>query len=155
MLFVSNFNVLIDKSPQKIFSYSNVTNPMKLLKQLTIAFAITFSMASFSPAFAAGKIENATNAQVKAAADNALASAEAALAGLKDGSSEDVIMQHLNTAAQETKKIEVGTTLDPKRSKAVANIKVARKAVQDKDNAKATEALTKAVELYKELKNAL
>ncbi len=155
MYFVSGFKVPVDKSSQKILSYSNVTKLMKLLKQLTIAFAITFSMASFSPVFAAGKIENATNAQVKAAADNALASAEAALAGIKDGSHEEVIMQHLNNAAQETKKIEVGTTLDPKRSKAVANIKVARKAVQDKDNAKATEALTKAVELYKELKNAL
>ena len=123
---------------------------MKLLKQLTIAFAITFSMASFSPVFAAGKIENATNAQVKAAADSALASAEAALAGIKDGSNDEVIMQHLNT-----KKIEVGTTLDPKRSKAVGNIKIARKAVQDKDKAKAEEALTNAVALYKELKSAL
>ena len=64
-------------------------------------------------------------------------------------------MQHLNTAAQESKKIEVGTVLDPKRSKAVANIKLARKAVQDKDNAKAEEALTKAIELYQELKAAL
>ena len=45
---------------------------MKLLKYLIIAFALTFSMVSISPVMAAGKIENATGEQVKAAIQTAL-----------------------------------------------------------------------------------
>ena len=56
---------------------------MKLLKQLTIAIALTLSLASVSSAFAAGKIENATAAQVKEAAEAAFKSAEQALVGVK------------------------------------------------------------------------
>jgi hypothetical protein len=128
---------------------------MKLLKQLAFAFAITFSMASFSPVIAAGKIENATTAQVKEAADSALANTKAALDAIKNGSDEDTILKYLNDVAQDSKKIEVGTILDPKRSKAVANIKIARKAVQDKDKVTAEDALNKSMALFQEIVDKL
>lgn len=154
MLFVSN-NAIANSSLQKIFSYTFiVTKLMKLLKQLTIAFAITFFVASFSPVFAAGKIENATAAQVKEAAESALASTEQALAGLKNGSNEEVIFQHLTTARQDTKRIEVGR-LDVKRSQASAKLKEARVAITKNEKEKAEAILADAIKLYQEIKNSL
>lgn len=127
---------------------------MKLLKQLTIALALGLSIGSFTPAFAAGKIENATIAQVKEAADNALLSTEQALAGLKSGANQDVIAQHITTARQESKRIEVGK-FDLKRNQASGKLKAARVAMDkgEKDNAEAL--LAEAVSIYTEIKNSL
>lgn len=127
---------------------------MKLLKQLTIAFALTVSAASFSPAFAAGKIENATTAQVKESIQTALTDSQTALEGLKNGSAKDVVLQHIATARQATKSIEVGTTLDPVRSKASTQLRTANGAVAKDEKDKAEAALAEAIKLFEEIKAA-
>ena len=111
-------------------------------------------MASLSPAFAVGKIENATAAQVKEAAESALASTEQALAGVKGDSNEEVILQHISTARQDTKRIEVGR-LDVKRNQANAKLKEARTALSKDDKEKAAALLEEAVKIYKEIKDSL
>jgi hypothetical protein len=127
---------------------------MKLLKHLTIAFALTLSAASFTPAMAAGKIENASANAVKEAAESALHHTEEALSGLKNGSMEESINDHLNQARQETKRIEVGA-LDAKRNKASGKVRDAKTAVGKKDNAKAEADLNEAIKLYQEIVHAL
>jgi hypothetical protein len=127
---------------------------MKLLKQLTIALALTVSATSFSPAFAAGKIENATTGQVKDAIQTALTDSQTALEGLKNGSAKDVVLQHIATARQATKSIEVGTTLDPIRSKASTQLRTANAAVAKDEKDKAEAALAEAVKLFEEIKAA-
>jgi hypothetical protein len=146
--------VSVNNRSQKTFSYTKVTKFMKLLKYLTLALAITASMVSLSPAFAAGKIENATAAQVKEAADSALASTEQALEGLKNNSNQEVIFQHIATARQDTKRIEVGR-LDVKRNQASAKLKDARIAITKDEKEKAEALLTEAVGIYKEIQNSL
>ncbi len=127
---------------------------MKLLEKLAIAMAMTISVAAFSPVFAAGKIENATAAQVKEAATSALTSTEQALAGLQSDANEEVVLQHLATARQETKRIEVGR-LDVKRNQASTKVKEARTAIMKKDKAKAEAILVDAIKLYQDIKNSL
>jgi hypothetical protein len=127
---------------------------MKFLKHLIIAFALTFSMVSVSPVMAAGKIENATGEQVKAAIQTALSDSSTALEGLKNGSAKEVILQHIGTARQATKAIEVGTTLDPIRSKASTQLRTANGAVAKDEKEKAEAALAEAVKLFEEIKAA-
>lgn len=127
---------------------------MKLLKYLTLACAITLSMASFSPTFAAGKIENTTPAQVRQSAENALASTEQALEGVKNNSNQEVIFQHIGTARQETKRIEVGR-LDAKRNQASTKLKEARSAILKNETTQAEAFLSDAIKIYKEIIIAL
>ena len=126
---------------------------MKLLKQLGVAAAIACTMAIVSPALAAGKIENATEAQVKEAAATALSNTEQALAGLKNGSSHDVIVEHIAAARQDAKGIEVGR-LDVKRNKGMTKLKEARAALAKNENAEAEAFLVEAVKIFKEIKES-
>jgi len=125
---------------------------MKLLKSSIIALAITFSFGAASSAIAAGKIENATTGQVKEAIQAALTGSTAALAGLKNGSKQEVVAEHIANARQETKKIEVGTTLDPIRSKSSGQLRTASTALAngEKDNAEA--ALVEAIKGFEQIK---
>lgn len=127
---------------------------MKLLKQLTLVLAIAFSFASVSPAMAAGKIENATAAQVKEAAEAAISSSEQALLGVQNGTNQEVVFQHITTARQESKRIEVGR-LDLKRNQGSAKLKEARVAITKGEKEKAEALLTEAVKIYQEIKASL
>lgn len=125
---------------------------MKLLKSSIIALAITFSFGTVSSVMAAGKIENATTGQVKEAIQAALTGSTAALDSLKNGSNQDVVAQHIATARQETKKIEVGTILDPIRSKASGQLRTASTALSNGDKANAEAALVEAIKGFEQIK---
>lgn len=127
---------------------------MKLLKQLTIALALASSVGSFSPAMAAGKIENATAAQVKEAVEAAITDSEQALLGVQNGANPEVIYQHITTARQESKRIEVGR-LDVKRNQGSAKLKEARVAVSKGEKDKAEALLSDAVKIYQDIKASL
>jgi hypothetical protein len=127
---------------------------MKLLKQLTLVLAIAFSFASISPAMAAGKIENATAAQVKEAAEAAISSSEQALLGVQNGTNQEVVFQHITAARQESKRIEVGR-LDLKRNQGSAKLKEARVAITKGEKEKAEALLAEAVKIYQEIKASL
>ncbi len=125
---------------------------MKLLKSSVIAFAITLSMGAASSAIAAGKIENATGEQVKEAIQAALTSSTTALDGLKSGSDQEVIVQHISNARQATKQIEVGTTLDPIRNKASGQLRTANAAVNNNEKENAEAALVEAIKGFEQIK---
>ncbi|MCX7103526.1 MAG: hypothetical protein NTX38_19090 [Methylobacter sp.] len=125
---------------------------MKLLKSSIIAIAIAFSFGTVSSAIAAGKIENATGGQVKEAIQAALTGSSAALDGLKNGANQEVIVQHIATARQETKKIEVGTTLDPIRNKASGQLRAANTAIGNGEKENAEAALVEAVKGFEQIK---
>jgi hypothetical protein len=127
---------------------------MKLLKQLTIALALASSFGSFSPAMAAGKIENATAAQVKEAVEAAIADSAQALLGVQNGANQEVVLQHITTARQESKRIEVGR-LDVKRNQGSAKLKEARVAVTKGEKEKAEALLSDAVKIYEDIKASL
>jgi hypothetical protein len=127
---------------------------MKLLKQLTIALALASSFGSFSPAMEAGKIENATAAQVKEAVEAAIADSAQALLGVQNGANQEVVLQHITTARQESKRIEVGR-LDVKRNQGSAKLKEARVAVTKGEKEKAEALLSDAVKIYEDIKASL
>jgi hypothetical protein len=127
---------------------------MKLLKQLTLVLAIAFSFASISPAMAAGKIENATAAQVKEAVEAAISSSEQALLGVQNDANQEVVLQHITSARQDSKRIEVGR-LDVKRNQGSAKLKDARTAVTKGEKDKAIALLTDAVKIYQDIKASL
>jgi ribosome recycling factor len=127
---------------------------MKLLKQLTIALALTLSLGNVSVVMAAGKVENATTAQVKEAIESALSNAKLALEGVKDNANVDVALMHIVNARQATKSIEVGTTLDPVRSKASTQLRTANTELKKDDKAKTEAALVEAIKSFEEIKAA-
>lgn len=125
---------------------------MKLLKSIIIAVAITASMGVASSAIAAGKIENATTADVMEAIEQAITGSAAALDGLKNGSKEEAVLESVSSARQATKRIEVGTTLDPTRSRASTQLRTANAAVKNGEKDKAEAALIEAIKGFEEIK---
>jgi len=118
---------------------------MKFVKCLMLAVAASLMLLSVPSAFAAGKIENATAAQVKEAIESALSESTAALEGLKNAANKEVVLEHITNARQATKRIEVGTTLDPTRSKASGQLRAANAAVNSGEKDKAEAALAEAI----------
>ncbi len=123
---------------------------MKFIKQLSLALAIMFSIASLAPVSAAGKIENATSEDVANSIADAVKNSEAALAGLTNGDSEEAVLDLIEAARQNSKRIEVGR-LDVNRTRAAAHLKKARSAIRKGDKAKAQAELTEAVKGYQEI----
>jgi hypothetical protein len=141
---------IIDKGFHIQIFKDKVSKSMNL-KKLIFTVIVMFSMGTLSSAFAAGKIENATPAQVKESIASALKNSEDALAALKNGDSKETIMDLIGAARQDSKRIEVGR-LDVQRNKASAKLKNARIAVNKGDNAAAEAALVDAVKGYEEIK---
>lgn len=127
---------------------------MKILKALMLISSLALSMVVAPSALAAGKIENATAADVKKAVDGAIASSQQALASLQAGESKEIVFEHITTARQESKSIEVGR-LDLKRNQASGKLKAARSAIESGDKAKGEELLKEAVAVYKDIEGLL
>lgn len=125
---------------------------MKFLKQIIIALAVTLSVGSIAPVMAAGKIENATPEEVGASIASALKNSEEALAALKNGADNEAVLNLIEAARQDSKRIEVGR-LDVKRTRAAAHLKNARSALRKDDKVKAEASLTEAVKGYQEVKD--
>ncbi|PKM38312.1 MAG: hypothetical protein CVV06_01185 [Gammaproteobacteria bacterium HGW-Gammaproteobacteria-10] len=124
---------------------------MKFLKQIVIALAVALSVGSFSQVMAAGKIENATPEEVGAAIASAAKNSEDALAALKNGEADETVLELIEAARQDSKRIEVGR-LDVKRTRAAAHLKNARSAIRKGDKTKAEASLIEAVKGYQEVK---
>ena len=124
---------------------------MKFLKQIVIALAVALSVGSFSQVMAAGKIENATPEEVGAAIASAAKNSEDALAALKNGEADEAVLDLIEAARQDSKRIEVGR-LDVKRTRAAAHLKNARSAIRKGDKTKAEASLVEAVKGYQEVK---
>lgn len=125
---------------------------MKFLKQIVIALAVTLSVGSFTQVMAAGKIENATPEEVGAAIASAAKNSEDALAALKNGEADETVLDLIEAARQDSKRIEVGR-LDVKRTRAAAQLKKARSAIRKGDKAQAEASLVEAVKGYQEVKS--
>jgi len=124
---------------------------MKLLKSLVLALAVTSFVGVAPSAVATGKIENATTGQVKEAIESALKDSTSALDGLKNGASKETVLEHITNARQATKRIEVGTTLDPIRSKASGQLRAANAAVNKDEKDKAETALSEAIKGFEHI----
>lgn len=124
---------------------------MKFLKQIVIALAVTFSVGSFTQVMAAGKIENATPEEVGASIASAAKNSEDALAALKNGEADETVLDLIEAARQDSKRIEVGR-LDVKRTRSAGHLKKARSAIRKGDKAQAEASLVEAVKGYQEVK---
>ena len=126
---------------------------MDFLKKMFFSVLIAASIASMpSVSSAAGKIENATTADVKEAIDNTIKSIEEAVANLNNGGDKDEVMALILKAAQSSKRIE-SNSLDVKRSRATSALKKARLAVKNDKKELALGSLTDALKGFQEIKS--
>ncbi|PKM13052.1 MAG: hypothetical protein CVV13_02905 [Gammaproteobacteria bacterium HGW-Gammaproteobacteria-3] len=125
---------------------------MYFLKKISLLVFIAATLGTASlPSFAAGKIENATTAEVREEIDNAVKSTEAAIEAVQNNADEETTLGFIKAAKQASKKIE-SNRLDPMRSKANSNLAKARSAVKKGQKDQATAFLTEALSTFKEIK---
>ncbi|MDT8406173.1 MAG: hypothetical protein RQ715_02875 [Methylococcales bacterium] len=123
---------------------------MTLLKQLAVTFTLLFSALAMVPASAAGKVENATAEEVAVSIADAVKNSQAALSALTGSESDDTVLELIEAARQNSKRIEVGR-LDVNRTRAAAHLKKARRALRNGDKAAAEAELNKAIKGYQEV----
>lgn len=125
---------------------------MDLLKKIFFSILIAVSMGAFSTvSLAAGKIENATTADVKVAIDEALSSSEEALSTLNNGGSKEDVLALMKKTMQASKKIE-SNRLDVLRTRTNSKLKKAKSAVKKGQNESAAEIMAEVIKGYQEIK---
>ena len=126
---------------------------MNFIKKLLILIVMATIMGAVSPTvFAAGKIENATTADVKEAIDNTIENIEQAITSLQNDDNKDSVLELINNARQSSKRIE-SNRLDVKRNRAVARLKKAKFAVKRDQTDSALALLSGALTRYQEIKS--
>lgn len=126
---------------------------MNFIKKLLFSIVIATSMGAVSStAIAAGKIENATTADVKEAIDNTIENIQQAITSLQNGGDKDGTLELINNARQSSKRIE-SNRLDVKRNRAVARLKKAKFAIKRDQNDSALALLSEALTRYQEIKS--
>ncbi|MGR9115367.1 MAG: hypothetical protein ACU85E_06340 [Gammaproteobacteria bacterium] len=125
---------------------------MNFLKNIIFSIFIASSLGAVSSvSFAAGKIENATTADVKEQIEKAIDNTADAIAAIQNNENEDAVLGLIKNAKQASKRIE-SNRLDVKRSRANASLAKARNAVKKAQNDEAIAFLTKALDGFKEIK---
>jgi len=118
--------------------------------------AIIFSAVAIvsTPTIAAGKIENATPAEVKASLDTTIERAEKTLTALESGSDKETVLGLLSDTKQMAKEIHATRRAAVFKGKAGTQMKKARKAAKEGDLETAKKHVAAGVEYYHELKKA-
>ncbi|MGR9054206.1 MAG: hypothetical protein ACU84J_16325 [Gammaproteobacteria bacterium] len=125
---------------------------MKFIRNIVLSLIVACSFGAVSSvSFAAGKIENATTAEVKEAIDKAINATDQAIAALQNGGDADAILGFINDAGQASKRIE-SNRLDVIRTRAASKLKKARKAVMKAETDEAIALLSDALKGYQEIK---
>lgn len=101
----------------------------------------------------AGKIENATTAEVKQALDESVKITEEALEALKSGADENKVSDLINDARQQIKRVEINR-LDVIRTRSADNLKKARQSLSKGDKAQAEEFLSNGLKGFKEMQSS-
>jgi hypothetical protein len=139
---------------QPIESLTSSYITMNFMKKSLFALLLALGVSAFAalPAYAetAGKIKNATEAEVRQALTETVKATEDALAALKSGASEEVVQEHISHARQVVKRVEINR-LDVIRTRASEKLKNARHALNNKEPAKAEALLTEALAGYQEM----
>ncbi len=127
---------------------------MALLKRTLLTVALAASVVAYVPvsvAAGAGKIENATAAEVKEAIDSAISLSEETLAAVNSDMDKDAVLDLYKATKQASKRIE-SNVVDRLRAKANSYLGNSRNAFKKGNKAEAVELLEKAVATYKEVK---
>lgn len=125
---------------------------MSFLKKFLLSIMIASSMGAISSAsFAAGKIENATTAEVKEEIEKAINNTADAITAIQNNEGQDSVLGLIKNAKQASKRIE-SNRLDVKRSRANSSLAKARSAIKKGKNDAAIASLTKALDGFKEIK---
>lgn len=123
-----------------------------MTKKIILSLLLAFSLGAVATtSFAAGKIKNATTAEVEAAMESTVKGAEATLEALNNGADKEALLQLLSDTKQTHKRIEV-TRLGRLKGLAATQMRKARSAVKKDDLDKAKEHLTKGVDYYHQLR---
>ncbi|MGR9045291.1 MAG: hypothetical protein ACU83N_08340 [Gammaproteobacteria bacterium] len=125
---------------------------MSFLTKFLLSIVIASSMGALSSvSFAAGKIENATTAEVKEEIEKAIGSTEEAIAAIQNGGNEEAVLKLIKNAKQASKRIE-SNRLDVKRNRAASKLAKARSAFKKGENDAAVALLSEALAGYQEIK---
>ena len=128
---------------------------MPLTKKLFLAIILASTITTVStPTIAAGKIENATPAEVKASLNTTIERAEKTLAALENGADKDTVLTLLSDTKQMAKEIHATRRAAVFKGKAGTQMKKARKAAKEDDLETAKKHVAAGVEYYHELKKA-
>lgn len=116
--------------------------------------AIFLGFAISTAAVAAGKIENATMDEIKAAIDNTIELSEQTLAAIESGADKEKVLDLISDVKQMGKEIHATRRAAVYKSKAGTQMKKARSAAKKNDLETAKEHVKNGVEFYKQLKEA-
>ena len=124
---------------------------MALLKNLVLAFFVSFAMLATAPsaiAKPAGKVANQTQAEVVASLDDTVTATEAVLTAIQSGAEKDDVMALFKTAKQTAKTIESSVVL-AQRDRSLGKLKKARSAYKKGDIEKSEELMVIAIDSFK------
>lgn len=125
---------------------------MHFVKKMIIAIFLGFAIST--AAVAAGKIENATMDEIKAAIDNTIELSEQTLAAIESGADKEKVLDLISDVKQMGKEIHATRRAAVYKSKAGTQMKKARSAAKKNDLETAKEHVKNGVEFYKQLKEA-
>ena len=124
---------------------------MALLKNLVLAFFVSFAMLATAPsaiAKPAGKVANQTQAEVVASLDDTVTATEAVLTAIQSGAEKDDVMALFKTAKQTAKTIESSVVL-AQRDRSLGKLKKARSAYKKGEIEKSEELMVIAIDSFK------
>ena len=124
---------------------------MALLKNLVLAFFVSFAMLATAPsaiAKPAGKVANQTQAEVVASLDDTVTAVEAVLTAIQSGADKDDVMALFKSAKQTAKTIESSVVL-AQRDRSLGKLKKARSAYKKGDIEKSEELMVIAIDSFK------
>ncbi len=125
---------------------------MDFMKKAALALCLSMPLATTAPnLMAAGKIANATAAEVAEAIDKTIQSSEETLAAIKSGADKNSVMAMFKTTKQHAKKIESTVTFSI-RDKGLARLKTARSAFKKENMRKAEDYMAQAIDIFKKTK---
>ncbi|MEQ1528564.1 MAG: hypothetical protein ABL925_04550 [Methylococcales bacterium] len=127
---------------------------MKLFNKYLLSVLVAVVINAISPmATAAGKIENASTADVKQALNDSVKATEDAIAALKSGAGEDAVNEHISNARQLIKRVEINR-LDVIRTRSADSLKRAKQALSSGQKDQAEDFLGNALKGFKEMQSS-
>lgn len=128
---------------------------MKRFNKFLMLLAITIQIGGIPPVvIAAGKMENATEEEVRVALKESIKAVEDALAALQKGEGETIVSEHINNARQLIKRVE-NNRLDVIRTRSAESLKKARQAVSKGETKQAEEHLLNALKGFRNMQDSL
>jgi hypothetical protein len=124
------------------------------LSSLLIALFLGTALPMVAVAAPAGKIANATDAEVKQALIDSIKTTEEAITALKSGADEVTVGEQINNARQLIKRVEINR-LDVIRTRSAESLKKARHALSKGDKVQAEEFLNNALKGFQEMQSLL